>query len=125
MASVSLDTVWLSSASDLTDNLATDSLATLTLAPVTQGTVRLYANGRTRAIAQAGKSQHASVQILACSRADIAWIEAHAGVLVLVRDPLGRKFYGIYYAPTIIERPVELTADVALDLTEVTHSETA
>lgn len=123
MATVSLVTLWLNDAEDLSDVLATDALSTLTLAPQTQGAVRLYANGRTRSITRAGKSQNATIKILNCARADVQWVEDHAGRLLLVRDPLGRKFYGVYYVPTITERPFELTADIALELTEVTHSE--
>lgn len=123
MATVTLTTLWLNDATDLTDYRSFPLMNQLRATPQTPGEVRLYANGRFRSIKRAGAQQQLAATLAACDRDQVDWIEAHAGRLLLVRDDRGRKFYGTYYGPTIDEHPYDDEADVTLTLVEISHSE--
>lgn len=123
MATVLLETLWLNDAADLTDSMTFPSMKALGASPQTPGEVRLYANGRLRAVNRSGRQQQLAVQLPACSREQVTWIEGHAGRLLLVRDDRSRKFYGTYYNPSIDEHGYDDNADVSLSLVEITHSE--
>jgi len=123
MAIVALATLWLNDASALSDSQSFPYMSKMAAVPQTPGEVRPYANGRYRAINRAGVQSRHNVTLPACSRMQIAWIEAKAGQLLCIRDDRGRKYYGVYYNPTIDEHPYDTNADVTLSLIEVTHSE--
>lgn len=123
MVAVALATLWLNDTADLTDCRSFPFMSKLSATPQTPGEVRLYANGRRRAINRAGAQQQLAVTLPTCDRDLVTWIEAHAGRLLLVRDDRGRKFYGTYYNPTIDEHAYDENADVSISLIEITHSE--
>lgn len=123
MATVTLTTLWLNDADDLTDMASFRFLSKLSATPQTPGEVRVYGNGRLRAINRAGGQKQLAATLPACDRDQITWIEDHAGRLLLVRDDRGRRFWGIYYSPTIDEHAYNTDADVSLTLVEVSHDE--
>lgn len=123
MASIALSTVWLQSVADFTDSVSLTTMSKLTSAPQGAGVVRRYGSGRFRAVTQAGIGQQFSITALACSRAQIVWLEGHIGETLLVRDDRGRKFYGVYFNPSSDEHPYDDEGDVALTINEVTYTE--
>jgi hypothetical protein len=123
MALVTLSTVWLNLASDLTQAVELDTMTGLTSTPQNVGTVRRYAAGRTRAVAQAGVPSQFQVATVASPRATIVWLESHTGQMVLVRDDRGRKFYATYFQPATVEHAYNSDGDVTLTLAELSHSE--
>jgi hypothetical protein len=123
MASVTLTTVWLNLVSNLGNAIELDTMTGLTSTPQNPGTVRRYASGRTRAIAQAGVPNQFQVTTAATSRATIVWLESHTGQTVLVRDDRGRKFYATYFQPATAEHAYNGDGDVTVTFSELSYSE--
>jgi hypothetical protein len=123
MASLTLATVWVSLASDLTQAVVLDTMTGLTSTPQNAGQVRRYASGRTRAVVPAGVPNQFQVSTAASGRATITWLESHTGQMVLVRDDRGRKFYATYFQPATSEHAYNGDGDVTLTFSELTHSE--
>ena len=123
MASVSLTTLWLCDAADLTDCQSFPYLNAKGNSPQSNVTLAEYAAGRVMATRTPLKAQQLAVTLLACTAEQTAWLESKAGVLLLVRDDLGRKFYGIYTTPGGTDHQYNTDADVTLVLNEVSNSE--
>lgn len=123
MASVALRTLWLNDAADLTDALSLPGMSSLSVASQAPGAVRRMANGRLRSVSRAGQARTVDATFDACTRAEIAWLDAHVGRIVLIRDDRGRKLFGIYYEVPVDEHQYDDQGDVNLTLTEVTFSE--
>ena len=123
MASVALDTVWLSLASDLTQSLQLE-VSSLSDDDVVFGEVRRYAGGRDRSIVRKGRRRTFELSFDAVgNRAQIATLRGWTGLVVLLRDPFGRKAYCVFYGSPLSERiPVDMP-EVSLTLSEVTVSE--
>jgi hypothetical protein len=123
MVSMSLATVWLNSAVDLSDCLAVEYVTGIESAPTQNGEVRVYAGGRLRDVSWDGDQENLNLTFGVMTRAAIRWVELHAGKPVVVRDPVGRKFFGVYRNPRITERRGENAADVSLTVQQTSASE--
>lgn len=124
MATITLDTLWLNAANDLSDAMSFPAMSALSSGPTTGGEVRMYANGRTRLITRAGTPRTTRARLPLCTREQVLWLEAHAGQVVLVRDAQGRKFYGVFFSPVFEEYgAVYDGASVEITLTEVSYDE--
>lgn len=123
MASIALDTLWLSVAADLADSQSFDTMDGLTASMETRVEVRRYAAGRTRLVSKSGRPRQIRVSLPLLTRSQVIWLEENAGRLLLVRDPAGRKFYGTFSTPTFDERVWDATADTELTIVEISHSE--
>lgn len=123
MASVQLDRLYLSAASDPTDVLVAFSgrdTADTRSRPVE---VRTMANGRTRVVTRAGQSWTIGKTLRGLTLAQVQWLVDHRGVLVLLRDRDGRKVYGVYGEVTPTAYADLGGWDAAFTLTEVSYSE--
>lgn len=125
MASVTLTSLWLNLASDLSQFRSFPLMAGLRIATEQPGEVRQYASGRRRLVRKAPTAARAVTLVLPqCDRDQIAWLEGNAGQLVLARDDRGRKVWGTYFTVSVDEAQGDPTAgDVVIALAEVTHSE--
>lgn len=59
----------------------------------------------------------------AVSAAVLAWLEDHIGQTVLVRDPKGRRFWGVYFEVDAPQEPGPRAPDVSLNFASVTYDE--
>lgn len=123
MAGVGMQTLWLNDAADLADVMAFPTMSGLVAGKENRADVRTYAGGRTRLISRAGTPRSAKATLPLLTRAQIDWLDDHAGRLVLIRDAQGRKFYGVYLNPTFTEIGYIDEANTELVLVEVSHSE--
>lgn len=123
MASVSLETVWLNLASDLSKSVQLE-VSSLNDDEGITGEVRVYAGGRTRSVSRAGSRRQIRVSFdVLDNRPQLATLRSWVGLTVLFRDPFGRKVYAVFYSVPAVERiPVDMP-EVQLDLTGVTFSE--
>lgn len=122
MASITLDTLWINDAADLSQRWSLP-LVELAAAPLVEGSVRRYAGGRFRSVTRKGTQRGLDVLLDPCDRDTVALIERYIGKPLLVRDPTGRKFFAVYYAPDITEHDDGTGAAVRLVLMEVTLTE--
>lgn len=125
MAAVTLRTLWLNDADDLSDFQAFPLMNGLSLSPQQDVTIGKYAGGRLRVSRMPGTAQQASVTLPTCTPDQREWVEAKIGALLCVRDDRGRKFYAVYANPQITEHPYDGNCDITLTLSEATHSEAA
>jgi hypothetical protein len=95
----------------------------LSAQPQQAGAVRRYAGGRLRSIAVAGTQRQLQVTAEAVSRSVVRQIENWQGKLLCLRDPMGRKFYGVYLAPQITEATYMDGGDVSFTFIEVSYTE--
>ena len=116
MTAVTLTTVVLNDAEDPSDLLVLSRMTKLSRNPVRSGRVARVAGGGFRAIVQAGVQESWTLTASKVALADQAWIEAHAGRVVCVRDDAGRKAFGIYLEVPSDDRAYPRTVDLALDL---------
>lgn len=123
MAQVTLDDVWF----HLPDQPSSFVRATLTSEReiTTRSTqVRNYAAGRRRAITRPGTSRTLFLGLDLAERVDIVQLQAWEGAVVMLRDPRGRKLWGIYDGLTVDELSgQEQVANVTLVFVEVTWDE--
>lgn len=123
-SSITLTTVWMNLASNLSQYQNFPAMSILKPSIVQPGEVRTYANGRLRLITRAGLARSYSLTLIACSRAQITWLENNVGQLFCVRDDRGRKIYATFFDVPVLEESTDPTlGDVTLALSEVTHSE--
>jgi hypothetical protein len=122
-ASVTLKTVWLNLASDLTQSQSFPQLSALNIATTQPGEVRTYANGRLRLVTRAGLARAISLTLPECDRDQIAWLENNVGKLMLVRDDRGRKIWATYFTMPVDENRYNMDGNITLALNEVTHSD--
>lgn len=124
--SVELDSIWINVADDPSDAIAfhrpVDALSRNTVVPVE---VRELTGGRRRTVRSGtGVSTPYAVTFPRCSREQVAWLVAHAGEVVCVRDHVGTKIFGIYK-----EVPEEISVQfrdwigVRLSIESTTHDE--
>lgn len=97
MATVTLDRLWLHTASDLstyrrffTSGRSDDRSIT--------GDVRTYANGRLRIVSRVGAKQQLGVTLEQVTDADLVTLESWRGVLLYLRDHRGRTLFGTYFS---------------------------
>lgn len=123
MAVVSLHTLWINAASDLSDFLALQYASGLSGGSSTSVTYQVMASGRQRAIVTGSSLRTYKVSCDGVTPAELAWLRAHEAVLCCFRDPYGQKLYGMFTAtPWTGKVPGALTS-TELDVTEVSHSE--
>lgn len=123
MASVTLSTLWVNDAADLSVAVALP-LAALTWKPSKSGEVRTYGQGRRRLVTRVGSVRSADISLEYVDRSTVDRLEGWAGRLLCFRDPMGRKFYGAYLEPSIEELDDGSGhANVTFTVYEVTHSE--
>lgn len=122
MATVTFGTLWLNPADDLAAGRSF-RIHEISAGPAVDAEPRRYAGGRIRLVVRAGtvKQTH-QVKLKHCDRPAIRQLEAWTGVVLLVRDPTGRRFFGTYLDLKIEERPIG-TADVMATFTEITVDE--
>jgi hypothetical protein len=123
MVSMQLGTVWLNDAADLSDALAVEYVTGIEYDPTQNGEVRTYAGGRLRDVSWDGDQANLTLGFGLMTRPAVKWIERHAGKPIVVRDPVGRKFFGVYRNPKITERRGENQADVSLTVQQTSASE--
>lgn len=123
MPSVTLQTLWLNLATDLTDYQSFQFMSALGSSPQQNVAINSYAGGRQRAIRTPGTAQQLGATLPACTPGQRAWLEQHAGELMCARDDRGRKFYGLYTSPSTAEHQYNDEADVDITINEVTVTE--
>lgn len=123
MAGVTLGTLWLNDAADLSDGIAFPLMSKLTVVTAQPGEVRTMANGRLRMVSRAGRSRTWQADLPNLDRTAVDWLEDHLGELVLVRDDRGRKMFGTYLTLPDDAHRYDAESDVQITLLEVTHSE--
>ena len=122
MASVALDTVFLSLASDLTQSVQLDVPA-VDDDEQGSGDVRTYAGGRQRSISRAGVRRTLPLEPDWLTREQVATLRSWRGLTVLYRDPTGRKFYAVYHALRCSPYILNDMERASFVLTEITFSE--
>lgn len=121
--------VWFNTAADLLDAMsftkAGDSISVNTTARAEArqliGRVRLVTTGIGD---QVQTTESWTATLYHCSREQVAWLRAHTGRLMCVRDHVGTKFYGFYRdLPREVKNVGLDWIDVKIDIAQVTHSE--
>lgn len=105
MAIVTLADVWVHQVSDLSSFVQVYA-GSISERSGISGEVRRYANGVTRAITTLGTTRTVKVDLPFVSRADIDLMETWVATPVMVRDPLGRKTFGMFFSVDIEDRPI-------------------
>lgn len=123
MAVVTLTTVWMNLASDLTQSLVVEFVTQINPSPQTPGEDRMYGNGRYRGLTAGATQNQVQLAFAGVDPATLATLRAWDGQLVCYRDPSGEKFYGSYRSPQVSRHPYDADADVTLTVTEKTFSE--
>jgi hypothetical protein len=122
MATVVLRRLWLNLASDPSVGRGF-RLASFEPADSVPLEVRRYVNDRTRLIRKGGAKRTMVAVLRRPDVDDRAWLLDLVGELMIVRDPDGGKFAGVYADFTRPRTPGVVGEDVTLALTEVTFSE--
>lgn len=122
MASITLDRVWLSLASDPALSVAAFTTGRSEVLAV-PGEVRRMANGRLRTVTRAGSSSQLGVTFRNLTPAQTSTLRSWAGLTVLFRDVWGRKMYGAFFDGDIEDYRDRSGQDVKLTLSQVTWSE--
>lgn len=128
MAEVALPNAFIHLASDESQwvEASTDGEG---VTPYIEGEVRTYAGGRRRMVRTPGAMKTMGFTFDHLDRDDVLQLEAWAGQEVMVRDEVGRKVWGVYFAAPATETPGavdddgEAAASVSITLEVVTHSE--
>lgn len=123
MAAVDFCALILNDAGNLSDAVYLPTLSGLIIGVDTPGEVRRYANGHTRLVTRAGRARKARARLPLLGRSEIAWIEEHAGRMVLIRDGQGHKFYGAYFSPEFDEVGFIPEAGTELTFSELSFDE--
>lgn len=100
MAQVYLSDVWIHLLSDPSQHLRFDIRGAETHEVEAPGEVRRYANGRRRAVTRSGLDENLSLRLDAVTREQWRTLRLWAKQSVMVRDPVGRVFYGVYFRPS-------------------------
>lgn len=125
MASVTLDELWIHQVADLTQFVRV-YMGSLNEESGVTGEVRRYANGVTRAITTLGTTRRVRVELPYVARADYETLESWVAQPVMVRDPLGRKVFGMFFAVSADEQPIGDISTIlraGFDLSELSLSE--
>lgn len=123
MTAVTLSTVVLNDAEDPTDLLVLGRLTKYSRRPAQGGRTQRVAGGRFRSIVQAGLQDRWTLTLSKVPLDDLAWLEAHIGRLLVVRDDAGRKWFGVYLGLDSEEVARPRSANVDLEVVGVTWSE--
>lgn len=121
MASVTLYGLWINDGTDLSDWRYFEAGETRSSGVAVDGEVRTYAGGRRRIVSSVGSPQTWDVTLSWVSQADLAWLTARLGQLVLVRDPVGRALWGTYLGLQVTDYKGHTECSVDLSLESVSH----
>lgn len=125
MASVTLNDLWIHQVADFSSYVQV-YMGALSEESGSEGEVRRYANGVTRAITTATRSRTVSVELPFLLRTDLQTLQDWAGQPVMIRDPLGRKVFGVFFSVEVSERPigdVTTVLSAGFELSELSLSE--
>lgn len=121
MASVTFQGLWVNDGSDLSDFRHFDAGKTTSFGASVAGEVRTYAGGRRRVISSVGSPVQWAFSLTWVSQADLAWLEARMGALVLVRDEIGRAVWGTYLGLSVTDYVGRTECQVDVSLESVSH----
>ena len=130
-SSVSLCGLWLNDAADLSDRVAFEYASGRSPNTQVDLEVRTHVSGRRRLIVKSRAYETYDWKLSWVDEDQRAWLRAHVGRLVCVRDGRGAKWYGVYAAmPTDLLDKADgwdgpNRSNVSVSLTEVSHSESA
>lgn len=121
---VTLSTLWLSDARDLTQVESFPYLSALGSTPTVGVTSTLYAAGNTRMLTTPGRQSNLAVTLLACTadqrqRIEFDWL----GVPLVVRDDRARRFWAYYNSVQVTEHQYDDECDITLTLIEFSHTD--
>lgn len=122
MASVILDHLWVHDATSPADFVRLDLDGERERSGV-ELEVRRYANGRRRTVRRPGRDQALSVTCEQVARADTDRLRELAGRLVLVREPRGRRFWGVFAGLDVDEVFGVDYPTLSITFREVSHQE--
>lgn len=121
MARLQLDRAWISNPLDLSTSVkcGTNDRQQVT---INDSEVRAYANNRRRSISSPKKMRTIKVRLTLISKADLRWLEQHAGQIIRYRDKWGFAIYGTY--AQVEARPYRSGDwDATIAITEVSYLE--
>lgn len=119
MPSITLDRLWLHQADDLDTYLRFFSTGRGDERAVV-GEVRVYAQGRRRIITRTGSAQVLTATLRQVTDADLSTLEDWRGVLLMLRDHLGRLVWGTFFDMAVTDYADRSGYDVALTFQQVT-----
>lgn len=125
MATVTLSDLWIHQVSDLSAFVQV-YMGSLSEESGSDGEVRHYANGVTRAVTTATRTRTVSVELPFLARVDFELLQDWAGQPVMIRDPLGRKVFGVFFSVEASERPigdVTMVLSAGFELSQLSLSE--
>lgn len=122
MASVTLDRVWLSLASDPSQSVSFFSADAEDERQV-PGEVRVYAAGRLRVVTRPGRAQTLSRTARKLTPAQVRTLDGWSGSVLLFRDVWGRKLYGTFFSVAVRDYKDRSGQDLAFTFQQVTVSE--
>lgn len=123
MASVALYELWVHAGDDLADYVTSDGFLAESSSTSSRAEIRTYAGGVERLVTRPGTPRTLDVSMPQVARDVIAWLEDHAGQVVMVRDPRGRLVWGMYSRVAVSEEAGPVLPDVSFTLRSVTYSE--
>lgn len=123
MTAVTLTTIVLNAAEDPSDLLVLSRMTKYRRNPAKAGRVQRVAGGAFRSIVQAGTAGSWRITASKIPLDALAWLEAHAGQVVCVRDDAGRKAFGVYLEVPSEDVAKPRSANVDLEVSEITWSE--
>lgn len=121
MASVELYDLFIHNAADLTDFITIDVFGGFSAPEQTRGEVRTYSAGRRRVVRRPGRSKTITATF-PTTRERIAQFEEWVGETVMLRDPVGRLIFGVYFEVGQDETDGGEWVDVSLVIEEITYS---
>lgn len=125
MAQITLTDLWLHDSNNLASSIRIPLNKLQSVENSVEGTVRRYANGRLRYIRRPGDKDTLAVQLVMVPQATFEAIRAWSGKELMMRDPKGRKVFGIYGSVSANEQagPTEYVRGVSFSFEEITDSE--
>ena len=122
MATLTLTTCWVHKAASQSSYITLDAQVISEAAdrPVS---IKRYAAGRVRSVVQPGVAGVLSISAAKVPRATADQLRLWVGEVVMFRDPLGRKVFGVFPSLTTTEAPGYTRPDVAFTLQETTWTE--
>jgi hypothetical protein len=125
VASITLQGVWLTLASDQTQSLHLQFATQINPQPQTPGDVRMYGNGRYVGLSAGATQQQYAIAAEAVPAEDVATLRSWDGVLLCYRDDRAAKTWGLFRSPQVTWHPYNTDADVSFTFVEVTYSDLA
>lgn len=89
---------------------------------VVRGEVSQAANGRLRTVSLVGERQTIAVMVREVSPAQLVWLKARKGALLMYRDPARRLLFGSFFGLSIVEYRTDPGFDVSFTFEQVTRT---